>query len=300
MVGSFQHYEKAFVEMLIFQYLYMIRFFSFLLNSTAGLFKKWNGSYAFKLLCRIKRTNKDNAPNSFLDAAMQEKMYHDGYEATLYKLGNGPKKILLLHGWKGYSERWSPLVNIMDLDQFTIHALDAPAHGRSAGNSLNLEIYRQFVAQTIAGAGAMHAIVAHSLGGLVTAYAFLSDKNLPVDRFIITGAPAGMQAIYDFFKRMMALKTLVIDNMDDHISSNITTIPALEINMDSFFKNVRKPVLVIHDEDDKICLIEPIKKGMQTSDSIDNLFTKGLGHDLQAMGVYTRTLEFLEADFENK
>jgi hypothetical protein len=57
----------------------------------------------------------------------------------------------------------APVVDLLDLEEYTccMH-LDAPAHGRSAGRFHTAKIYRKFVVETIAQAGGMHAIVAHS------------------------------------------------------------------------------------------------------------------------------------------
>ena len=188
----------------------MRKFSSLLLNSTAFICTKYNGRLAFKLLCKVKRTHKEESANFFLDAATVTKLREDSFEGTVYKLGTGSKNILFLHGWKSHSARWAPVVELLDLEEYTCYALDAPAHGRSAGDSMHLEIYRKFVVQTITQAGGMHAIVAHSLGGLITAYAFLTDPQLPVNRFIITGAPAGMQSIYDFFQYIVKLNDVVM------------------------------------------------------------------------------------------
>jgi pimeloyl-ACP methyl ester carboxylesterase len=271
----------------------MRKFFSLLLNSTASVFKNYNGRLAFKLLCKVKRTHKEESANSFLDAATQTKLHSEGFEGTVYKLGTGSKNILFLHGWKSHSARWAPVVELLDLEEFTCYALDAPAHGRSAGDSMHLEIYRKFVVQIVEEAGGMHAVVAHSLGGLITAYAFLANPQLPVNRFIITGAPAGMQSIYDFFQYIVKLNSLVMENLDRHISSRVTKIPAKQIRLEAFFEKVENPVLVIHDQEDRICPIGPIKSAAAMNSRIQTFYTDGLGHDLKSVVVYKRMAEFL-------
>jgi len=278
----------------------MIQFFSVILNSTARLFPKWNGSFAFSLMSKVKRTHKDDAPNSFLDKAVEIKLRADGFEATLYQWGTGPKKLLLLHGWKSHSARWEPLVALLDLTEYSCYAMDAPAHGRSAGDAIPLETYRKFVTDTIENLGEVHSIVAHSLGGLVAAYAFLDNPKIPVTKFIITGAPAGMQSIYDYFARIVKLRPKVIENMNEYISKEITTIPPLEIRMDSFFNSVDRPTLVIHDVQDRTCPIEPIKIGAASNSSIETFYTSGLGHDLNSGKVYQRMLQFLELKVDGK
>ncbi|WP_194851692.1 alpha/beta hydrolase [Nonlabens antarcticus] len=276
----------------------MIKFFSFLLNNTAGIFKNWNGRYAFHLLCKVKQVHKEKEPNAFLDAAKQTKLYTDGYEATIYKIGTGPKNLLFLHGWKSHSARWAPIVELLDLEKYTCYAIDAPAHGRSAGDSIHLEIYRKFVVQTIESAGDIHAIVGHSLGALVINYLYLDNPKVAVNKFIITGAPMGMEQIYFFFQRIVGVNPQVMENLDRYVSANITRIPAREIKLDSFFENVKKPVLVIHDEDDKVCDIVPIKESTHGKSNIETFFTQGLGHDLASDAVYKRMVCFMEEEDE--
>ncbi|AZQ43036.1 alpha/beta fold hydrolase [Nonlabens ponticola] len=271
----------------------MKKILSYFLNSSAFIAARWNGSFAFRLLCRVKRTNIDKSPNKFLDQASSRVLQDGDYRATLYTLGSGDRPILLLHGWKSYSARWEQLINMLDLEKYTIYAIDAPAHGRSPGDSLNIEIYRRFMVQAIEDIGKLHAVIAHSLGGLVTAYAYLDNPQLAVDRFVITGAPAGMQSIYDFFKRVVGLNQKVIDNMNQHIAENVTKIPPLDITLARFFTAIDKPVLVIHDETDRVCPIGYIKDAIPQG-KIHAYYTKGLGHDLQDETVYERTKQFLE------
>jgi pimeloyl-ACP methyl ester carboxylesterase len=67
--------------------------------------------------------------------------------------------------------------------------MGAPGHGHSAGNSLHLEVSCDFLAMLIADLKNVHAIIAHSLGSLVAAYAFIKNECLPVKRYIVAGAP---------------------------------------------------------------------------------------------------------------
>jgi pimeloyl-ACP methyl ester carboxylesterase len=273
----------------------MIKLYQLLLNATARLFPHWNGAVAFKTLCRVKRTATDSSSNAFLDTAQQASLAIDDYKATLYSWGTGKKRLLLLHGWKSHSARWESLVLQLDLKEYTVFAIDAPAHGRSAGNSLHLEIYRRFVVQTIEMHTSFHAIVGHSLGGLVTAYAYLNDHQLPVSKFIISGAPSGMQSIYDFFKRVVTLDDLVIENMDRHIKEHVTQLPPREIRLDRFFDRVQIPTMVIHDEQDRICPIKPIKSALQRHPEIQTKFTTGLGHDLLDEQVDNSIIQFVKS-----
>jgi hypothetical protein len=52
---------------------------------------------------------------------------------------------------------------------------------------------------------------------------FFDRPKLPVNRFIITGAPAGMQSIYDFF-HIVKLNDVVMENPGSSYSSRVTKI----------------------------------------------------------------------------
>jgi pimeloyl-ACP methyl ester carboxylesterase len=114
-----------------------------------------------------------------------------------------------------------------------------------------------------------------------------------VNRFIITGAPAGMQSIYDFFQYIVKLNDVVMENLNQHISSRVTKIPAKEIRLEAFFENVNAPLLVIHDMDDRICPIGPIRSAAAVNSGIETYYTEGLGHDLESTLVYNRIVGFL-------
>ena len=273
----------------------MKKIFTLILNKTAYVLPKWNGKLAFQLLCKVKRIEISSQGNDFLNKAVQSKWSYHDYEATIYKYGSGSKKLIFLHGWLSNSERWREMIESIDLRDYSCYLIDAPGHGRSKGNSLNLEIYRLILIDLVKSQGDIHSIIGHSLGSLVTAYALMRDATLPVDSIILTGAPAGMNSIYDFFKRIMNLNNKTIENMDAFINEEITEIPAHEINIKNFLKVVQQPVLVIHDYDDKICPIVPIETAVALNKQVESFFTSHLGHDLLDREVIKRTLHFLDS-----
>ncbi|AGC76432.1 serine aminopeptidase S33 family [Nonlabens dokdonensis] len=272
----------------------MKKLLTFVLNKTANLAPSWNGKLAFSLLCKVQRIEISHKGNEFLDAATETKLNHDKYEATVYRYGNGSKNLIFLHGWLSNSERWRETIQAIDLEVYSCYLVDAPGHGRSKGNNLNLEIYRIFLTDLLKSLGTAHAVIGHSLGSLVTAYTYLEDPRLPIDRYVITGAPAGMNSIYVFFKRIMHLNDKVIANMDSYINRNITLVNANEINISNFLKEVKQPVLVIHDHDDKVCPITYIETAVAYNEDVITFFTSGLGHNLLDKKVIDRTIGFLD------
>ena len=264
----------------------------FLINSTASIFPNWNGQVAFKLLCKVQRGGVSERGRRFLATSQKKYLKVDGHNAVLHCWGNGPKKVLFLHGWMSNSQRWQPYISQLDTEQYSVYALDAPGHGLATGNHLNVEIYRQALVQTVEQTGPLDTLVCHSLGSLVAAYAFLYNNSLPINKYVIMGSPSGMDAIFTYFQELLGLSAKAIDNLDSVVNS-VLRLPHHEINIANFFNFVKKPVLVIHDTADTITPISPIKKAIKQHDLLETFFTSNLKHDLKSEEVYERVIEFI-------
>ena len=245
------------------------------LNATAPLFPKLNREQAFKLLCKVRSVPISKEGHDFFDTA--ETSYIEVSQASIavHKWGNGPKKILFLHGWMSHSKRWQPYINKLNTLEYTIYSLDAPAHGLSKGNSMNIEMYRQATEDIILKIGQVDHLICHSLGSLVGAYTFLANKEIPVKDYVIMGAPSGMNAIYGFFRDALQLSERTIDNLGIKVDS-VLKVPASQLTLTRFFEEVDKPVFVIHEESDKVTPISEIKKATEHSNNnIKTWFTTG-------------------------
>ncbi|MBW8366764.1 MAG: pimeloyl-ACP methyl ester esterase BioH [Arenimonas sp.] len=78
--------------------------------------------------------------------------------------GQGPA-LVLLHGWAMHSGIFAPLVERLAAD-FTVHLIDLPGHGRSAGAGLPLTL-ENAAAQVLAAVPERALWLGWSLGGLV-------------------------------------------------------------------------------------------------------------------------------------
>lgn len=196
-------------------------------------------------------------------------------EIVVYQYGNGQKKILLVHGWSG---RGTQLVKIADefLNLgFQIISFDAPAHGKSKGNSTLmtefiaaiLEIEKQF--------GPFEFAIGHSLGGMSILNAI--KQNLKVKKAVIIGSGDSVQDIIDHFIKKLQLKPKYGTLLKNYFEKKNNT------TMDSYSayqaaKEVKIPILIIHDENDDEIPVNAafnIQKHLQHSKIV---ITKGLGH----------------------
>lgn len=196
-------------------------------------------------------------------------------EIVVYHYGKGEKKILLVHGWSG---RGTQLVKIADeliLQGFSIISFDAPAHGKSKGNSSImiefiasiLELEKQF--------GPFEFAIGHSLGGMSILNTI--RENLKTKKAIIIGSGNIIQDIIDDFIKKLKLKHEIGIKLRDHFEKKYNS------KMDYYSasnaaKEVSIPVLIIHDENDVDVNVKAAYQINENLKKSELMITKNLGH----------------------
>ena len=196
-------------------------------------------------------------------------------EIVVYEYGKSDKKVLLVHGWSG---RGTQLVKIADellkMGYMTI-SFDAPAHGKSKGNS---SIMIEFIASILEiekQYGPFEFAIGHSLGGMSVLNAI--KQNLQVKKAVIIGSGDIIQDIIDDFIHKLQLRPEFGIKLRDHFEAKFGG------KMDDYsaYKAAEKteiPVLIIHDKDDDDVSVKAaynIQKHLKQSEI---MITEGLGH----------------------
>lgn len=214
-------------------------------------------------------------------------------EIVLYHYGNSTKKVLLVHGWSG---RGTQLVKIADemlkLGYMTL-SFDAPAHGKSKGNS---SIMTEFIASILEidkQYGPFEFAIGHSLGGMSVLNAI--KQNLQVKKAVIIGSGDIIQDIIDDFIGKLKLKPEYGVKLKDHFEAKFGG----KMNDYSAYKAAEKteiPVLIVHDKDDDDVSVKAayhIQKHLKNSEI---MITEDLGHRkiLGDDNVIQKIIEFIK------
>src|SRR5205814_6990297 len=101
----------------------------------------------------------------------------------------GNKKILFLHGWQSHSFRWKNYIEAFSKEDHTIYALDAPAHGLSAGRHMNIPIYSDVIESFLYLVQPVDSIVSHSIGSFASLYTLFRIPDLAIKKLVIMGCP---------------------------------------------------------------------------------------------------------------
>ena len=214
-------------------------------------------------------------------------------EIVVYEYGKSDKKILLVHGWSG---RGTQLVKIADellKNGLMTMSFDAPAHGKSKGNS---SIMIEFIASILEiekQYGPFEFAIGHSLGGMSVLNAI--KQNLKIKKAVIIGSGDIIQDIIDDFISKLRLNPEYGIKLRNHFEAKFGG------KMDDYsaYKAAEKteiPVLIIHDKDDHDVSVKAaynIQKHLKNSEI---MITESLGHRkiLGNDDVIKKIIEFLK------
>jgi esterase/lipase len=201
-----------------------------------------------------------------------------------FVFGNGPTKILLLHGWESNTWRWRKLISFLGKDQFTFYAIDAPAHGKSSGVNFNIVDYMDAI---------HHAymdfkpaiIIGHSMGGLAN-LCHAKKFNIPSNiKLINLASPHSLRYIFELYFDIVGFKS----NAKEDLGKNFRSI--FGINIDDFDATVfgselQNSTLIIHDVDDAINHFFCAEKSSSVLPNAKLLKIENNNHSLQGNEIF--------------
>jgi Alpha/beta hydrolase family len=270
-----------------------IRSIGFYLNTLALIAPKYAGKKGFELFCWPRRIKMKPHQLEFLNQA-NEKFTIDyaGKKVQAYRWGTGEKKILLLHGWQSHSYWWRYVINRLSKEEFTIFSLDAPGHGLSEGDFLNLPHYSGLIEQFIDEQKSLHAILTHSFGGFASIYTLHRLPHLQVSKMVVMAAPGEVEHFFNYYRYMLGLSQKAIGLITAQFIRTIGHPPSY-FQMKDFAQSLNLSGLIIHDTEDKEA---PYKNAISINEAWKNsklITTTGLGHNLKSKELVEEVVKFV-------
>ena len=250
-------------------------------------------SKAVKLMTRPRiKTERRASSRELFDRVVP--LSNDGL-LSIY--GNGPKKILVLHGWSGWIGQFRDLISEFDPAEYTIFAVHPAGHGDSEVTESHPGRFIEAVLEAHEYVGGSFDVgVGHSLGSAALVYA-QSTKGC-FDRLVLVSGPATIEGVLIRFARFVNLgersKRHFIRDMEATVGLSVDRLDLI-----SLAPSIETPVLLIHDElDSEVPVTE--------SSALHEAFprsrltrTMGYGHSrlLQNPGVVREIVEFTRLPF---
>lgn len=203
-----------------------------------------------------------------------------GRRVAVYRWGNGPRTVLLVHGWQSRASAFAPLVRELRSAGRTIVAFDAPAHGESSGLRTDVRDYAAIISELGRQHDGLEAIVAHSFGTPGAALAIRGGVR--VGRLVTVNGAADFEYLLQSFAQKLGLgsssvlavrrrtERRLFRGRDDIWTTLSATAPL----------PVEVPWLVIHDDADTLIGLDQAHALLAAHPaSTTLLITHGLGHN---------------------
>jgi len=213
-------------------------------------------------------------------------------DIVVYQLGNGDKKILLVHGWSGRGTQLVKFADALVAKGYTTVSFDAPAHGKSPGSTTIMTDFIASIAEVDRKFGPFAAAVGHSLGGMSLLNAV--KLGLKINRLVTIGSGDKVNDILVDFVSKLELKPEFGAHLQQHFEKKYNT------EMESYSaylaaQSITIPVLVIHDENDDEVPVSASKNIYSNLKNGELFITNNLGHRkiLGNQEVIDKTINFI-------
>ncbi|MDE1995791.1 MAG: alpha/beta fold hydrolase [Rhizobiaceae bacterium] len=251
------------------------------------------GRAAFRLFCltpsrrpqgaKAKAAHADGRGR--LDAAERIMLSFAGGRSMAYRFNGGAlgrrQRYLVVHGWGSGSEYMSELVVFLAGRGAEVVSLDLPGHGRSLGRSLNVRLAVAAIAAAAERFGDFDALIGHSFGGASIAIAATGllpgIEPVSADRLVLIGAPSSMGWLFKGFGRMVGLDRASQSALEAQVA-RVTGRALKEYDAGRGVRDLAKPVLVVHAEDDKEVSADHARAYAKAGDHISLFWANGFGH----------------------
>ncbi|MEY4902871.1 MAG: hypothetical protein RLZZ292_686 [Bacteroidota bacterium] len=200
-------------------------------------------------------------------------------DLKVYSWGSGDETILLVHGWESRGTALRSFVPSLLEQGYRVVTFDAPAHGDSGGDWVNMPLYAEAIRTILLQLGKVKSIIAHSFGGSSSVYLLsFMDRSIELENLVLIATPSDIQHIFEGFSKAIHTPPPVRKALYEHIKT-ITGIAISDYQLEHFAKKMNvQNVLIVHDKYDDIV---PFSDGEAYYHALNNSkihVTEGLGH----------------------
>jgi pimeloyl-ACP methyl ester carboxylesterase len=262
------------------------------LNVLAWIAPRLAAKKGFFLFCRPIRRPVKPHHLEFLNTSEKFTVEYAGKKVQGYRWGTGERKILLLHGWESHSYWWKSVVTSLSKEQFTIYSIDAPGHGLSEGNYINIPHYSGLIEQLVLVYGPIHAILGHSLGAFSSVYTMHRAPHLAVSKMVVMASPGEVKEFVAYYQHVLGLSTRAMNAINNYFVEKLGHGPDY-FSLKEFASTLKLSGLIIHDTEDKDAPYAYAMAAHQNWKNSEMVTTTGLGHNLKSTELIEKVKQFL-------
>jgi len=276
--------------------------FKNLLAKSIGLFinllSYWNPNlatkWAYKFFSepRVGKNSIKNYPQELQNVPYEMLDFHE-HQFPLFRWEGSATKVLLVHGWESNAARWTPFLPFLQKLDFTILALEAPAHGWSSGTEFNVPLYASFI-QVVMEQHQPQFIIGHSIGGAACLYHRYLHPNPLVEKMIVLGAPSDLKVLISNYQKLLGLNSKVVQLLEQYFQNRFG-FSFDTFSGAAFASKFNISGLLAHDEDDDVVAFAEGQKIAKNWKNAVWVTTKGLGHSMHNDDLYAQIANELKS-----
>lgn len=234
---------------------------------------------AFELFCTPFTPRPRHEPSIFRDSDKRFISVEDTQVRVYQWNPGGEKTVLILHGFGSSAYKFQRYVQLFKQKNYRVLAIDAPAHGRSEGKTVNAVQYAAAIEQTVRQFGPVQGYLAHSFGGIALALALEKIPHQPSDKVVfIAPATETTTAVAGAFDLLRLYNKEVQHLFYAHIEK-LSGKPVAWFSIPRALQQIQAQVLWCHDESDRITPFSDVKPLLEsTKPGLEFFITRGLGH----------------------
>lgn len=171
----------------------------------------------------------------------------EGESLSTWHWGATGPRVILIHGWESRATHWHAWVPALLAAGMRVSALDLPAHGHSSGASTDVVQAGRAVLAFARQLGAIHGVVAHSMGSAASLHAFA--HGLSVKASVHLAGPASLRRVLQGVARAGRLDAHGTQALMQAFEAR-TGEPLDDMDLPALKHGLRHPALICHDPSD--------------------------------------------------
>lgn len=231
--------------------------------------------WAERIFCTPPRRPISQRMASWLREAQRFTVAVGGRRVAAWSWGDRGPGVLLVHGWGSRGARFVDLGNALLGQGYRVVTFDAPGHGASAGRLSSGPEFARAAQAVVNAVGSVSHVIGHSVGGFASALAI--KRGLAIRRAVFLAPAASPNNYSAQFEALLGVHGPVMASMRGRLERRLG-FAWKDLNVPAFASDLRVPLLVIHDRDDREVSWNDGAAIAQSWPGAELVTTTGLGH----------------------